>query len=75
MIIVLEFLIVIYIYVPKNNIAWINYDKREILYLVDDKEYILYDQNDDVRRHASGEEIENISKEEKERVNDYYKSK
>lgn len=65
----------LYIYVPKNNIAWINYDKRGILYLVDDKEYILYDQNNDVRRRASGEEIENISKEEKERVDEYYKSK
>lgn len=65
----------LYIYVSKNNIAWINYDKRGILYLVDDKEYILYDQNNDVRRRASGEEIENISKEEKERVNEYYKSK
>ena len=64
-----------YMYVPKSNIAWISFDKRGILYLVDDKEYILYDKYNDERRRASGEEIENISQEEKQKINDYYKSK
>jgi len=64
-----------YMYVPKSNIAWISFDKRGILYLVDDKEYILYNKYNEERRRASGEEIENISKEEKQKVNEYYKTK
>lgn len=64
-----------YIYVPKNNIAWISFDKRGILYLVDDKEYILYDKYDEEKRRATGEEIESISQEEKQKINDYYKNK
>ena len=64
-----------YIYVPKNNIAWVNFDKRGILYLVDDKEYILYDKYNEERRRATGEEIESISQEEKQKVNEYYKNK
>lgn len=64
-----------YMYVPKNNIAWISFDKRGILYLVDDKEYILYDKYNQEQRRATGEEIEYISQEEKQKVNDYYKDK
>lgn len=62
-----------YIYVPKENIAWISFDKRGIIYLVDDKEYILYDKNNDEQRRATGEEIEKISSEEKQKVNELYK--
>lgn len=64
-----------YIYVPKGNIAWISFDKRGILYLVDDKEYILYDKYNEEKRRATGEEIEKISQEEKQKINDYYKNK
>ena len=64
-----------YIYVPKSNIAWISFDKRGILYLVDDKEYILYDKYNEEKRRATGEEIESISQEEKQKINDYYKNK
>lgn len=63
-----------YIYVPKKNIAWVSFDKRAIIYLVDDKEYILYDKNNGEQRRATGEEIENISCEEKQKVNELYKN-
>lgn len=64
-----------YIYVPKSSIAWINYDTRGFLYLVDDKEYILYDKNNNEVDQAKGEDIEAISQNEKMKVNEYYKSK
>ncbi len=64
-----------YIYVSKENVAWISYDKRGIIYLVDDKEYILYDKNNDVKRKGTGDEIENISNQEKQQINDYYREK
>lgn len=63
-----------YIYILKENIAWISYDKRGIIYLVDDKEYVLYDKNNDEKRRVTGEEIENISCEEKQKINELYKS-
>ena len=56
-----------FFYVPKKSVAWISYDTRGIVYLVDDKEYALYDQYD--------KEIEKISKDEKQKVNEYYKEK
>lgn len=64
-----------YMYVPINNIAWISFNQRGILYLVDDKEYVLYDENNNEQRRANGEEIESISKQEKQKVNEYYKTK
>ncbi len=64
-----------YMYVPKNQVAWISYDNRGILYLIDDKEYVLYDQYNQEVMRAKGEEIENISQEEKQKVSEYYKSK
>lgn len=64
-----------YIYVHKSNIAWINYDTRGFMYLVDDKEYILYDKNNNEVDRAKGEDIESISQNEKMKVNEYYKSK
>lgn len=63
-----------YIYVSKENVAWISYDKRGIIYLVDDKEYILYDKNNDVKRKGTGDEIEKISSEEKQKINELYKN-
>lgn len=63
-----------YIYVPKGNVAWVSYDNRGIVYLIDDKEYILYDKQNEEVRKAEGDEIEKIAKEEKKKINDYYKS-
>lgn len=51
-----------YIYVSKGNIAWISFDKREILYLMDDKEYISYDKYNEEKRRATGDKIEKIFK-------------
>ena len=42
---------------------------------MDDKEYILYDKYNEEKRRATGEEIESISQEEKQKINDYYKNK
>lgn len=64
-----------YMYIPKTNVAWISFGKRGIVYLVDDKEYILYDKYDHEQKRANGEEIEYISQEEKQKVNEYYKSR
>ena len=58
-----------YMYIPRNQIAWVSYDNRGILYLVDDKEYILYDQNDKEVSRAQGETIEKISRDEKQKIN------
>ena len=33
----------LYIYVPKESVCWISYDNRALVYLIDDKEYQLYD--------------------------------
>jgi len=65
----------LYMYVPKTSVAWINYDKRGLVYLIDDKEYVLYDEHNKESERVRGEEIENISKQEKERINELYKTK
>ena len=64
-----------FFYVPKKSVAWISYDTRGIIYLVDDKEYVLYDQYDKEVERVNGEEVEKISQEEKKKVNEYYKGK
>ena len=64
-----------FLYVPKNSVAWISFDTRGIVYLIDDKEYILYDKYDNEVERANGEDIESISQQEKQKINDYYKSK
>ncbi|MBO5095747.1 MAG: relaxase/mobilization nuclease domain-containing protein [Bacilli bacterium] len=64
-----------YLYVPKTNVAWIGYNSRGIIYLIDDKEYSLYDKDDYEIRKANGEEIEEISQTEKQKVSEYYKIK
>ena len=65
----------LYLYVPKNNVAWVSYDKRGIIYLVDDEEYTLYDNKNKQVMTTRGEEIEDISKEEKQKISEYYKLK
>ncbi len=64
-----------FFYVPKNSVAWISFDNRGIVYLVDDKEYVLYDRNNQEIGKANGEDIEAISKNEKQKVSNYYKTK
>lgn len=64
-----------YFYIPKVSVAWISYDNRGIVYLVDDKEYILYDKYDEEIDRVNGEDIESISQNKKQRVKDYYKTK
>lgn len=64
-----------FMYIPKNSVAWINFDSRGFVYLVDDKEYVLYDQNDKEIERVYGEDIESISQNEKSKVNEYYRIK
>ena len=62
-----------FLYVPRNQIAWVSYDNRGILYLVDDKEYVLYDQYNNEVSKVNGEDVESVSKNEKQKINEYYK--
>lgn len=64
-----------FLYVHKNSIAWISFDNRGIVYLIDDKEYILYDKNNEEIEKVNGEDIETISQNEKIKVNEYYRTK
>jgi len=65
----------LYIFIPKNNVAWISYDNRGIIYLIDDMEYSLYNKENQIIQKIKGEELEEVEKKEKERINEYYKSK
>lgn len=64
-----------YIYVPKDDVAWLSYDNRGVIYLIDDKEYSLYSDKNEVVQKIRGEELEKVSKEEKQKISEYYKSK
>ena len=35
-----------YVYLNKKAVAWSNFEKRAVMYLVDDKFYVIYDEND-----------------------------
>ena len=65
----------LYIYVPKDNVAWFSFDNRGVIYLIDDKEYNLYNDKNEVVQRIRGEELEKVSKEEKQKISEYYKSK
>ena len=65
----------LYVYVPKDNVAWLSYDNRGVIYLVDDKEYELYNKDNQIVQRIYGEELEKISKDEKKKINEYYKNK
>lgn len=65
----------LYVYVPKDNVAWLSYDNRGVIYLVDDKEYELYNKDNQIVQRIYGEELEKISKDEKRKINEYYKNK
>ena len=65
----------LYIYVPKDNVAWFSFDNRGVIYLIDDKEYNLYNNKNEAIQRIRGEELEKVSKEEKQKISEYYKSK
>lgn len=64
-----------FFYIPKGNVAWISYDNRAIAYLIDDKDYELYDKNNQVVERIKGEQLAEVEKEEKQKINKMYKSK
>lgn len=61
-----------YVYLNKKLVAWSNFEKRAVMYLVDDKFYDIYDENDKKIDSVSGEQLEIISKEGREQVKEYY---
>lgn len=63
----------LFIFVPKANLVWFNYDNRAYVYLIDDKEYELYDKENQVVQRITGEELEQVELEEKKKINEYYK--
>lgn len=63
-----------YIYVPKENVSWFNYNQRANVYVVDDKEYELYDKDNLLVDHITGELLEELSLEEKSKVSEYYRN-
>lgn len=64
----------LFIYVPKESVCWISYDNRALIYLIDDKEYILNDKYNKEQERVNKEDVESISQSEKQKVNEYYKS-
>ena len=64
----------LYIYVPVDSVCWISYDNRAILYLIDDKEYKLYNNYNQEVDKVNGEDVGEISQKEKQKVNEYYKT-
>lgn len=64
-----------FFYIPKGNVAWFSYDNRAVAYLIDDKEYELYDKNNQVVKKIRGEELAEVEKEEKQKINELYKNK
>ena len=64
-----------YVYLPKECVAWTNYDVRAVMYLRDDDDYYLYDENNQIVGIAKGEELDDISQKEKERIKAYKEEK
>ena len=64
-----------FLYVPISQIAWVSYGNRGILYLVDDKEYDLYDKEDKEVAKVNGENIETVAQDGKRKINEFYKAK
>ena len=54
--------------------SWISYDNRAIVYLIDDKEYKLYNNYNQEVDKVNGEDVGEISQKEKQKVNEYYKT-
>lgn len=57
-----------YVFLPKENVVWTTYDVRAVMYLREDEEYYLYDENNQIVGIANGEEFDDISQQEKERI-------
>lgn len=57
-----------YVYLSKECVAWTNYDVRAVMYLRDDDDYYLYDEENQIIGIAKGEELDDISQEERERI-------
>lgn len=64
-----------FFYIPKENVAWMSYDNRAVAYLIDDKEYELYDKNNQIVERIRGEQLAEVEKEEKQKINELYKEK
>lgn len=64
-----------FFYIPKENVAWMSYDNRAVAYLIDDKEYELYDKNNQIVERIRGEQLAEVEKKEKQKVNELYKEK
>lgn len=64
-----------FFYIPKENVAWFSYDNRAVAYLIDDMEYNLYDKNNQVVERIRGEQLAEVEQEEKQKINEMYKSK
>ena len=63
-----------YVYLPKVSVAWKTHGERAYMYLLDDEEYTLYDSKDNEVDKISGDDLETLSKAEKEEIQDYYRS-
>lgn len=63
-----------YVYLPKVSVAWKTHGERAYMYLLDDEEYTLYDSKDNEVDKISGDDLETLSKAEKEKIQDYYRS-
>ena len=63
----------LYIYIPKNDVAWVSYDSRGIIYLVDDKDYDLYNSKNEVVKRITGDQLREVEQEEKQKISEYYK--
>lgn len=62
-----------YVYLNKENVCWSVYDVRFNMYLREDDTFKLYDADNHVVDEVDGEELDRISKDEKEKISNYYK--
>ncbi len=61
-----------YFYLQKDCVAWDVYEERASMYLIDDKEYELYDKYDNKQTTVSGNDLEAISLNKKIELDKYY---
>ena len=61
-----------YFYLQKDCVAWDVYEERASMYLIDDKEYELYDKYDNKQTTVSGNALEAISLNKKIELDKYY---
>lgn len=63
-----------YVYLNKNCVTWKEHGVRATMYLIDDETYELYNEDNQKIGEVSGDQLEQISNEEKEEVKEYYAS-